>query len=235
MFIYLRYKSIYQIENVFINRSRNQKRFRKFLAPFWRQRCKIRKVFLLVIRISFISSFADPRGLSKIRTASEERKTKRSAPPTPTAASTASTTVASATHSGTKLQKSAKYQAKKFVKLIDLTYACNSLTNFKNEGHEMKLCEPAKICSEKFVKSLQVNLFLAGFRNLDPPGQPIRKQLCKSRQEAYGQKLIHEPRLLFLSLHKNQDQCYCCLQTQYIDQKVKTLAILYWYIAHCQF
>ena len=60
-------------------------------APFWRQRCKIRKVFLLVIRISFISSFADPRGLSKLRTASEERKTKRSAPPTPTAASTAST------------------------------------------------------------------------------------------------------------------------------------------------
>ena len=65
--------------------------FEKFLAPFWWQRCKIRKVFLLVIRISFISSFADPRGLSKIRTASEERKTKRSAPPTPTAASAAST------------------------------------------------------------------------------------------------------------------------------------------------
>jgi hypothetical protein len=30
------------------------------------------------------------------------------------------------------------------VKLIDLTYVCNSLTNYENEGHEKKLCEPAK-------------------------------------------------------------------------------------------
>ena len=54
-------------------------------------------------------------------------------------------------HSGTKLQKSAKNL--EFVKLIDLTYVCNSLTHFEYEvnkltgnGNCMDLLKPAGKC-----------------------------------------------------------------------------------------
>ena len=65
------------------------------------------------------------------------------------------------------------------MKLTNHTYANNSWTHFKYEvdimtGNKMIFAET---CSEKFVKTHQVNLFLAGFSHLVPLcciGQPIK-------------------------------------------------------------
>ena len=58
----------------------------------------------------------------------------------------------------------------KFVKLMDHSCACNDLTSFEYEVHGMtgngSYFNIAETCMKKFVKSLQVNLFLAGFSNL---------------------------------------------------------------------
>ena len=58
------------------------------------------------------------------------------------------------------------------MKLIDDNYACSSLTNFEfklnattgNGNYENLL----KLGWKKFVKSLQLNLFLAGLRHMEP-------------------------------------------------------------------
>ena len=76
----------------------------------------------------------------------------------------------------TKKPPKIKTGSKKFVKLIDYTYACISLTNFEyiilkvlamtgngNYGNQLKLS------CEKFVKSLQVNLFWAVLRTFETP------------------------------------------------------------------
>ena len=60
----------------------------------------------------------------------------------------------------------------KLVKLIDVSNACNSLTKFciwsEWNDRKRKLCQSAETCLEKFMKSLQVNLFLADFIHLGP-------------------------------------------------------------------
>ena len=52
------------------------------------------------------------------------------------------------------------------------TYACNNLTSFWNSAHAItgsgKYANLLKLILEKFVKSQQVNLFLAGFSHLKP-------------------------------------------------------------------
>ena len=53
------------------------------------------------------------------------------------------------------------------------TYACNNLTSFAYvayaiTGNGNYICKSAEIDLKKFVKSLQVNLFLAGFSHLKP-------------------------------------------------------------------
>ena len=57
-----------------------------------------------------------------------------------------------------------------FVKLTSYTYACNNLTNLEYEAHAMtgNESESIEIGLEKFVKSHQVTLFLAGFSYLKP-------------------------------------------------------------------
>ena len=60
---------------------------------------------------------------------------------------------------------------KKIVKLTDHTCACNDLTNFECGAQVTRngsLCQFAATCMEKLVKSLVVNLFLAGFSLLEP-------------------------------------------------------------------
>ena len=70
------------------------------------------------------------------------------------------------------VKKPAKVKVEKFVKLTDHTCACNDLTSFEYEVHGMtgnrKSFEYAETCMKKFVKSLQVNLFLAGFSRVKP-------------------------------------------------------------------
>ena len=64
-----------------------------------------------------------------------------------------------------------KMRFKKFVKMTDHTCSCNDLTNFWYEtrnDRKRKLFEYAGIWMEKLVKSLWVNLFLAGFSHLEP-------------------------------------------------------------------
>ena len=71
------------------------------------------------------------------------------------------------------------------MKLIDLTSWC--LQQFDtfwkwSETTDRKLLGSAEACLEKFVKSLQVNVFLAVFSNLDTPGRGPRqfaKSTCK--------------------------------------------------------
>ena len=64
-----------------------------------------------------------------------------------------------------------KMRFKKFVKMTDHTCSCNDLTNFwyetRNE-RKWKLFEYAGLWFEKLMKSLWVNLFLAGFSHLEP-------------------------------------------------------------------
>jgi hypothetical protein len=58
------------------------------------------------------------------------------------------------------------------VKLTGHTCACNYLTIFEYEVHGMtgngSYLNIAETCMKKFVKSHQVNLFLAGFSRLKP-------------------------------------------------------------------
>ena len=70
-------------------------------------------------------------------------------------------------HSWVKWQKTRQKLIEKFAKLTDLTYACNSLTNFVHIwsacNHRKRKMQSAKICLQK-----KANLFLAGFRRLKP-------------------------------------------------------------------
>ena len=60
------------------------------------------------------------------------------------------------------------------MKLTGYNYACNSVTNFEYEVHPKNgngnhtHVNPLKLARKKFVKSHQVNLFLAGFSHLEP-------------------------------------------------------------------
>jgi hypothetical protein len=51
-------------------------------------------------------------------------------------------------HSWAKWQNPPKTRFKKFVRLMDHTYACNSLTNFEYKANnwKQKLCESAETC-----------------------------------------------------------------------------------------
>ena len=55
---------------------------------------------------------------------------------------------------------------------MDHTCACNDLTSFDYEVHRMigngSQFEYAETCMKKFMKSHQVNLFLAAFSHLKP-------------------------------------------------------------------
>ena len=71
-----------------------------------------------------------------------------------------------AAHSETKLQNSAKNQTK----LNDQFHSFNILANFENEGEAITRKENdmnlLKLILKKFVKSLQVNIFLAFFQQV---------------------------------------------------------------------
>ena len=79
--------------------------------------------------------------------------------------------MAVARHSCAKCQKPAKNYIEKFVKLTDHTCACNDLTSFEYEVHQLTgsgcYLNMQQIL-KKLVKSLQLNLFLAGFSPLKP-------------------------------------------------------------------
>ena len=52
-----------------------------------------------------------------------------------------------------------KYAKNKIFKICEIDY--NSFTNLENETHAITVSKFSETCSEKFVKSHQVNLFLA--------------------------------------------------------------------------
>ena len=66
-----------------------------------------------------------------------------------------------------------KIKIKKFVKLTVHSYACNSLTDFECVANATtrngKCCKSTKVGLEKTLENVrQNNLFLAGFRRLEP-------------------------------------------------------------------
>jgi hypothetical protein len=75
------------------------------------------------------------------------------------------------------------------VKLTDPTCACINLPSFDYEVHRMigngSQFEYAETCMKKFVKSHQVNLFLAGCSNLKP-----MCNACPSQQGAGEVKYV---------------------------------------------
>ena len=107
----------------------------------------------------------------------------------------------------------------KFVKLIDYTYACNSLTNFEyiilkvhamtGNGNHMNRLKIAGFLGKKFVKSLRVNLFRAVLRTFEThvhpsgnqrndkgvdfiSGQQVRVNRCgRQRQEPSKNQNLH--------------------------------------------